>query len=37
MTRAKANVILGLWKAGAQHYPQSVINMALYLTGDLEP
>jgi hypothetical protein len=36
MTRAVANEILQLWKTGAQHYPQAVINMALYVTGDLE-
>lgn len=35
MTRMKANEILSLWKCGAQHYPQAVINMALYVTGDI--
>lgn len=36
MTRAKANEILTLWREGAQHYPASVITMALYVTGDLD-
>ena len=35
MTRHQANEILDLWKAGAAHYPQETIAMALYLTGDL--
>ena len=34
MTRAQANEILTLHKNG-QLYPDHVINMALYLTGDL--
>ena len=37
MTRAKANEILDLWKAGAAGYPRAVISMALYVTGDLCP
>jgi uncharacterized membrane protein len=36
MSRAKANEILSLWKAGAQAYPESIITLALYVTGDLE-
>ncbi len=36
MTRAQANEILTLWKSGAKHYPQAVINEALYMTGDIE-
>lgn len=36
MTRAQANEILYLWKVGAELFPPHVINMALYLTGDLE-
>jgi len=36
MTRAQANEVLTLWKAGAQHYPSSVITLALYLTGDIQ-
>ena len=36
MTRAQANEILNLWKLGAQLYPQHTINMALYITGDIE-
>lgn len=36
MTRAQANEILHLWKIGAQWYPPKVIQMALYLTGDLD-
>lgn len=37
MTRAQANEILCLWKAGAAHFTQQEITMALYITGDLEP
>lgn len=36
MTRAQANEILHLWKLGAEDFPQEMITMALYLTGDLE-
>lgn len=36
LTRAKANEILLLWREGIAHYPDSVISMALYVTGDLE-
>jgi hypothetical protein len=36
MTRVRANEILFLWKLGAEHFPESVISMALYVTGDLE-
>lgn len=36
MSRARANEILSLWKAGAEHFPQAVILFALYVTGDLE-
>lgn len=36
MTRAQANELLFLWKVGAAWYPPAVINMALYVTGDLE-
>ena len=35
MTRHQANEILDLWKAGAMHYPQATIALALYLTGDI--
>ncbi|MBA3774662.1 MAG: hypothetical protein H0X13_19860 [Ramlibacter sp.] len=34
MTRDKANEILTLWKFGAA-YPARLIDMALYVTGDL--
>lgn len=36
MTRDKANEILTLWKLGIEWYPPSVINAALFVTGDLE-
>lgn len=36
MSRAQANEILCLWKAGAELFPIHVINMALYVTGDLD-
>ena len=36
MTRAQANEVLTLWKNGAQLYPQHVITLALYLTGDIQ-
>jgi hypothetical protein len=36
MTRAKANEILTFWKLGLESYPRAVINLALYVTGDLE-
>lgn len=36
MTRDKANEILTLWKLGMQDYPLRVINMALYVVGDLD-
>lgn len=36
MTRAIANEILNLWRAGAAYYPPSEINMALYVCGDLD-
>ena len=36
MTRAQANEILYLWKVGAEVFPIHVINMALYVTGDLD-
>jgi hypothetical protein len=35
MTRDRANEILFLWKVGAELFPSTVINTALYLTGDL--
>lgn len=35
MTRAQANEILTLWKHGAL-YPVATINLALYVTGDLD-
>ena len=35
MTRAKANEILSLWKAGMD-YPAHIITMALYCTGDIQ-
>lgn len=35
MTRYQANEILDLWKAGAAHYPQATITLALYMTGDI--
>ena len=37
MTRAEAIKILTLWKSGAQHFPQAIINHALAVTGDLSP
>lgn len=36
MTRAMANEILTLWKLGMESYPRAIINMALYVCGDLE-
>jgi hypothetical protein len=36
LTREKANEILRLWKYGFNDYPSQVINLALYVTGDLE-
>lgn len=36
MTRERANIILDLWRAGAEIFPPHVIAMALYRTGDLE-
>ena len=36
MTRAQANEILDLWRAGAAHYPAATITLALYVTGDIE-
>jgi hypothetical protein len=36
MTRDIANEILNLWRAGAAYYPPHEINMALYVTGDLD-
>ena len=36
MSRARANEILYLWKVGAELYPPHIINMALYVCGDLE-
>ena len=36
MTRAMANEILTFWKLGMESYPKAVINMALYVTGDLD-
>ncbi len=35
MTRDEANKILTLWKSGAQHFPQAIINHALAVTGDI--
>jgi len=35
LSRAKANEILDLWKSGAASFAQDVINLALYVTGDL--
>ena len=35
MTPCQANEILDLWKSDAKHYPDSVINEALFTTGDL--
>jgi hypothetical protein len=36
MTREKANEVLTLWKLGIESYPRRVIDMALYVTGDLD-
>ncbi len=36
LTRAQANEILNLWRAGAAHYPAQTINLALWVTGDIE-
>lgn len=36
MTRDRANEVLFLWKVGAEFFPSTVINQALYLTGDLD-
>lgn len=36
MTLTQAHEILTLWREGAAHYPLSVINHALYVTGDLD-
>jgi hypothetical protein len=36
MTRDRANEVLFLWKVGAELFPPSVINSALYVTGDLD-
>jgi hypothetical protein len=36
MTRAIANEILTLWKAGARYYTEATITEALYVTGDIE-
>jgi hypothetical protein len=36
MSRARANEILDLWKAGAAEFTQAEIVMALYVTGDLD-
>ena len=36
MTRERANEILRLWKYGLEDFPQNIIRMALYRTGDLE-
>jgi hypothetical protein len=35
VTRDRANEILFLWKVGAEFFPPTVINTALYMTGDL--
>jgi hypothetical protein len=35
MTRDRANEILFLWKVGAEFFPPTGINTALYMTGDL--
>ena len=36
MSRARANEILSLWKAGVEDFPERIILAALYVTGDLE-
>jgi hypothetical protein len=35
MTRERANQILDLWKRGIEQFPDQVIRLALYVTGDL--
>lgn len=35
MTREDANAILSAWKVGAAIYPEHLIRVALYVTGDL--
>ena len=36
MTRERANAILDLWRDGIEAFPDRIIAMALYVTGDLE-
>ena len=36
MTRERANAILVAWKLGIEAFPPHVIDMALYVTGDLD-
>ena len=36
MTRDRANEILRLWRYGMEWFPQSIINAALFATGDLQ-
>lgn len=36
MTREQANEVLTLWKLGIESYPRRVIDMALYVCGDLD-
>ena len=36
MSLARAHEILTLWKMDLELFPRKVINMALYITGDLE-
>ena len=35
MSLARAHEVLTLWKLGAENFPRKVIDMALYLTGDI--
>jgi hypothetical protein len=35
LTRERANAILSAWKLGVEAFPDHVIKMALYVTGDL--
>jgi hypothetical protein len=35
MTKELANQILNLWRSGARHYQQSIIDQCLVITGDI--
>lgn len=35
MTKELAHQILNLWRSGARHYQQSIIDQALVITGDI--